>query len=163
MTALNRIREVRRREGMSLRTVASQLHTTLPMARKFDDPESDLYLSDVHRMADVLGVPAAELVDDVDADEAVRLRGTMIRVMRSVNTLLSKLPPQKSAHRIASFIRQEIIAAMPEAASDAGLPEIGHRRTTDELGQCAVNPIPVGDYVEDFVFLRELVPGVTTR
>lgn len=149
MTVLNRIREVRRREGMSLRTFAQQMQTTRLMALEYEHPEADLKLSDIHRMAEVLQVPAAELVDDVDAGEAARLRGAMIRVMRSVNTLLSKLNPDKPAHRIASFIREEIVAAMPEANCSDQLPEIGTRRTLDEPSARDEQAIPIRDYLDD--------------
>lgn len=145
MTTLNRIREVRRLEHVSIRTFARQLHTSIPMARQFDDPQSDLRLSDVYRMADVLGVPAAELITDADSEQTAKLRGLCLRLMRGVNTLLAKLTANSRTHRVAESMRNEIIDVMPEADVPDTLMETGTRLGNEDYGRCVDNPVEFFD------------------
>lgn len=137
MTTLNQIHAIRRRENVSIRTFARHLGTTIPMARDFERPEADLRLSDLKKVAAAIGVPAGELLCEVDNDEVFKLRALCLRLMRSVNTMLAKSRQQSMTHRVAESMRNQIVEIMPEADTPDEWPEQGRRRTLDELGRVA--------------------------
>src|SRR5688572_16511540 len=82
---LHRIQEVRRREGMSLRTAARQLDTDIRDIRKQENPSSDLKLNELYKWGQALEVPVTELLEESDEplSRVVRERAAMVRVMKS--------------------------------------------------------------------------------
>src|SRR5215510_8837417 len=65
--SLHRIQEVRRLQGMSLRTAARQLETDIRSIRAQEQATTDLRLSDLYKWQRALDVPVSELL--VDSDE----------------------------------------------------------------------------------------------
>src|SRR6188508_113188 len=63
---LHRIQEVRRLQGMSLRTAARQLGTDDRSIRAQEQASSDLRLSDLYRWQQTLDVPVSELLVEDD-------------------------------------------------------------------------------------------------
>src|SRR6188508_2876083 len=63
---LHRIQEVRRLQGMSLRTAARQLGTDIRSIRAQEQATSDLRLSDLYRWQQALDVPVSELLVEDD-------------------------------------------------------------------------------------------------
>ena len=59
---LHRIQEVRRLQGMSLRTAARQLGTDVRSIRAQEQASTDLKLSDLYRWQEALEVPIGELL-----------------------------------------------------------------------------------------------------
>src|SRR3954453_22803443 len=91
---LHRIQEVRRLQGMSLRTAARQLDTDIRSIRAQEQATSDLKLSDLYRWPRALEVPVSELL--VDSEEPlsrpVRERAAMVKVMKTARSLLETAP-----------------------------------------------------------------------
>ena len=69
---LHRIQEVRRLQGMSLRTAARQIGTDIRSIRAQEQATTDLRLTDIYRWQRALDVPIAELL--VDEDESLQKR-----------------------------------------------------------------------------------------
>ena len=65
---LQRLRIVRRLQGMSFRAVARQLHATIAHVRLQERPSADILLSELYRWQRVLEVPIAELVAESAED-----------------------------------------------------------------------------------------------
>jgi transcriptional regulator with XRE-family HTH domain len=64
--ALHRIQEVRRLQGMSLRTAARQLRTDIRTIRTQEQTTTDLKLSDLFKWQRALDVPVSELIEEGD-------------------------------------------------------------------------------------------------
>src|SRR3989441_396555 len=75
--ALHRIQEVRRLQGMSLRTAARQLGTDIRSIRAQEQATTDLRLTDIYNWQRALDVPISELLVDEDEplSRPVRERG----------------------------------------------------------------------------------------
>src|SRR5690348_1830434 len=104
--ALNRIQEVRRQQGVSLRRVGQLLHTDVRELRREEDPTSDLPISRLYewqmarevRVGDLLvgsGAPVsapvlerARLVRIVNAVAAIREKAQSTSVERLAQTLV---------------------------------------------------------------------------
>ena len=137
-TTLHRIREVRRREGVSVRTLAGRLKISGAMVKKLENPTTDIRLSDLYLVAETLKVPVAELICDSEHDTVQVLRALLVRVAVATNTLLGKCTTD-SQRRLAEHIQAVVSEEIP-AAECGTLPEVGQRRGPDELGRvaCAV-------------------------
>src|SRR3954469_11177916 len=64
---LNRIREVRYQQGVSLRTACRHLGLDVKTVRQQEEESTDLKLSDLYRWQQALDVPVAELLSEEDA------------------------------------------------------------------------------------------------
>jgi transcriptional regulator with XRE-family HTH domain len=139
---LHRIQEVRRREGMSLRTAARQLKTDIRDIRRQENATSDLKLTDLYKWERVLEVPAAELLEESDEplSRVVRERAAMVRVMKSARSLLENA--SDDCRPLAENLVDQIVQVMPELAEVGAWPSVGQRRTFDELGVAADRTMP---------------------
>src|SRR3954470_22207657 len=63
---LHRIADVRRRQGISVRSAARRMHTSIEQVRRQEDPASDLLLSELLRWQQALDVPLADLLVEGD-------------------------------------------------------------------------------------------------
>src|SRR5262245_64344461 len=88
--ALHRIQEVRRLQGMSLRTAARQLGTDIRSIRAQEQATTDLRLSDIYSWQRALDVPVAELLVDEDEplSRPVRERAAMLKIMKTARSLV---------------------------------------------------------------------------
>ena len=88
--ALHRIQEVRRLQGMSLRTAARQLGTDIRSIRAQEQATTDLRLSDIYNWQRALDVPISELLVDEDEplSRPVRERGAMLKIMKTARSLV---------------------------------------------------------------------------
>ena len=141
---LHRIGEVRRRQGVALRTVARCLDVDMEEAARQENPGSDLPLSTLMRWQQVLDVPVAELLvesqDELSA--AVLERARLIKVMKTAMTILEKSDSPR-VRRLSETLVAQLVEIMPELEGvgpwhDATVP----RRRRDDLGRIAERQIP---------------------
>ena len=139
---LHRIQDVRRLQGMSLRTAARQLGTDIRSVRAQEQATSDLKLSDLYRWQEALDVPVAELlVEDAEPlSRPVRERAQMVKVMKTARSLLESAPPG-ACRRFAENLVEQILEVMPELKEVSAWHSVGQRRSLDELGRIGENPI----------------------
>jgi transcriptional regulator with XRE-family HTH domain len=145
---LHRIRTVRIQQGITLRTVAR--HTGLPVRvlREQENEATDLRLSDVYRWQRVLEVPASELLleDESPLSRPVLERAQLVKIMKTALTI-QQHANRPGLQRLADTLVAQLVTLMPELAHVAPWPVCGQRRTLDELGRIAQQPIS-----EDWLF-----------
>ena len=113
--ALHRIGEARRRQGLSLRTVARRMHQAVAEVRSQEDNDADLQLSTLYRWREVLDVPIEELL--VEPNETFSLpvlrQTQMIRFMKTTLTILS-VAKDESVRTLANMMVNQLVEIMPE-------------------------------------------------
>lgn len=147
--ALHRIQEVRRLQGMSLRTAARQLGTDIRSIRAQEQATTDLRLSDIYNWQRALEVPVSELLVDEDGplSRPIRERSAMLKIMKTARSLVESSPPGP-ARRMSENLVEQLLALMPELKDVSPWHTVGQRRSLDELGRIAEQPIgdPGGYY-----------------
>ena len=140
--ALHRIGEVRRLQGMSLRTAARQLETDVRSIRAQEQATTDLKLSDLYRWQQALEVPVSELLVDTDdrLSRPVRERGALLKVMKSARAIVELAHPGP-ARRMAENLVTQLLELMPELAEVSPWHSVGQRRSLDEMGRIAEQPV----------------------
>jgi len=140
--SLHRIQEVRRLQGMSLRTAARQLGTDIRSIRAQEQATTDLRLSDVYNWQRALDVPVSELL--VDESESlsrpVRERAAMLKIMKSARSLVEAAHPGP-AKRMAENLVEQLLDLMPELKEVSPWHSVGQRRSLDEMGRIADQPL----------------------
>jgi transcriptional regulator with XRE-family HTH domain len=135
---LQRLAQVRRRQGVSRRTVARRLNLDLPEICRQEMETSDMTLSQLYRWQEALEVPVGELL--VEADDAVSppllQRAQLVRLMKSVLSIQANTR-QESIRRMAQTLAEQLLEMMPELAGVGPWHAIGKRRRLDELGVAA--------------------------
>jgi transcriptional regulator with XRE-family HTH domain len=140
--ALHRIQEVRRLQGMSLRTAARQLGTDIRSIRAQEQATTDLRLSDLYNWQRALEVPVSELLVDEDAplSRPIRERSAMLKIMKTARSLVESSMPGP-ARRMAENLVEQLLELMPELKDVSPWHSVGQRRSLDELGRIAEQPI----------------------
>lgn len=137
-TPLQRLALVRRREGVSRRTIARRLQIDVARVKSQEDENADMLLSALYEWRDALDVPVAELlVDSHDPLSApVLKRAQMVRLMKTATTILQR-SHQVAIRRMAETLIDQLLELMPELETVTPWHAVGQRRTRDDLGQAA--------------------------
>jgi len=133
---LHRIKTVRQLQGMSLRTAARQLGSTLSETRLQDDESTDLRLSELYKWQSVLEVPLEDLLVEPTSplSRPVTERARLVRVMKTAAAILEQASnPQ--IKRLAERLVQQLVELMPELQGVGPWHSVGQRRSLDELGR----------------------------
>lgn len=140
---LHRIAEIRRRQGVSVRSAARRLHTSMEQVRRQEDPYFDLPLSELHQWQQALDVPIAELIADVQTplSEPILTRARLLRIMKTVKAI-QESGNQTSIRRLSDMLEQQLIELMPELKEVSAWHSVGQRRSHDELGRAADRVLP---------------------
>jgi len=149
---LHRIQEVRRLQGMSLRTAARQLGTDIRSIRAQEQATTDLKLSDLYKWQQALDVPVSELLveDDDPLSRPVAERAKMVKVMKTARSLLESAG-HGPVRRMAENLVEQLTDLMPELKEISPWHSVGQRRSLEELGRIAEQPV-----ADDFSYCREL-------
>lgn len=134
----HRIEEVRKRQGLSLRSASRQTGTDTRELREQEKPGSDIRLSELFRWQSVLGVPIAELLADPEAtlSEPILRRAQLVRVMKSVRAL-GEIATNQNVQRIVETLTVQLTEIMPELEDVGAWHSVGQRRSLDEYGRAA--------------------------
>jgi hypothetical protein len=140
---LHRIADARRRQGISVRSAARRMQTSMEQVRRQEDPTCDMLLSDLQRWQRALDVPISELLVDSDAplSEPVLTRARLLRVMKTVQAIRESAT-SPSIQRFATMLAQQLIELMPELEGVAAWHSVGQRRSPNELGRIAERVLP---------------------
>ena len=135
---LHRLAQIRRREGISRRTVARRLNTDVAGVRGQEKEDADMLLSTLYRWQEALGVPVTELLVDSNdpLSTPVLKRAQMVRLMKTARTILQRTH-QLSIQRMAQMLIEQLLEIMPELQCVTPWHAVGQRRTRTELGQAA--------------------------
>ncbi len=137
-TRLHQIALVRRREGISRRTLAKRMGIDLKTIKKQEEQGADLSLSQLYQWQKALGVPVGELLADghEPLSAPVLRRAQLVRLMKTAASIQERAK-QASIGRMAQMLIDQLVEIMPELKQVHPWNTIGMRRTMDELGQAA--------------------------
>jgi transcriptional regulator with XRE-family HTH domain len=141
--SLHRIAEARRRQGVSLRSVARRLNKSAEQVRRLEEPTSDMLVSELYEWQAALEVPIADLLVDCQAplSEPVLTRARLLRIMKTVRAI-RETTKCVSIDRMATMLEQQLLEVMPELKDVSAWHSVGQRRSHDELGRTAERTIP---------------------
>ena len=139
---LHRVSEVRRQQGISLRSVARKLGSTVQEVRQEEDASNDMTISELRRWQQVLDVPLVDLLEDYDAplSNPVRKRAELLRIMKTAKAI-QETHHVTSVKRLVAMLVDQLTALMPELAEVSAWHSVGQRRTQEELGRTAERTI----------------------
>jgi len=142
--ALHRLAEVRRRQGVTRRTIARRLNTDIGTVKFQEQPNTDLTLSTLYAWQEVLDVPVSELLAETDEplSTPVLRRAQLVRIMKTAAAILER-SQQPAVNRMAQMLVEQLCEVMPELSGVSPWHTVGRRRTQDELGQAAQRRISV--------------------
>ena len=139
----HRIREIRLRQGVSLRSAARQMKMDIREVRRQEEETTDLSLSDLQRWQKALDVPITELLceQDTPLSSPVLERARMVRVMKTVAAILEHASAP-GIRRMAQTLADQLIEVMPELEGVSAWHTYGQRRSSNEYGRIVEQPIP---------------------
>jgi transcriptional regulator with XRE-family HTH domain len=132
----HRIREIRLREGVSLRSAARQMGTDIRSLRLQERESTDLRLSELRRWQLALAVPLTEMVidDDLPLSRPVMERARLIRLMKTAAAIHERAPSM-ALKRMAQMLVDQLVEIMPELKDVSPWHQFGQRRSLDEYGR----------------------------
>lgn len=141
---LHRIAEVRAQQGLSLRAISRRTGIDVRDLKHQELAATDVSLKDLLRWAEALEVPVSNLLIDRDHElsSTVRDRAALIKIMKTV-VALQDVPTAPRVSRMLEMLREQLLAMMPELAEVGGWPNYGSRRSCENIGRIAANPINV--------------------
>ena len=145
----HRIAEIRRRQGVSIRSAARRMGVSMERVRREEQADSDLSLSDLARWQRALDVPLIDLLVDNDApvSSPVLTRAKWLKLMKTIKALL-EVSPSMTVTRMVKMLESQVLEVMPELEDVGAWHSVGQRRTQDELGKIAEQPVP-GSFASD--------------
>jgi transcriptional regulator with XRE-family HTH domain len=146
---MQRLAAVRRRQGVSRRTVARRLNVDVEQVRQQELETADLPLSVVYAWQKVLEVPVAELLTEAEdtLTTPVLERSQLVRLMKTV-LAISEQARQESIRRMAQTMASQLVEIMPELAGVGPWHTVGKRRRLDELGIAAQRRLSDAVFIE---------------
>jgi transcriptional regulator with XRE-family HTH domain len=140
---LHRLATVRRQEGISRRTVARRMKTTISDVKRQEDEAGDLLLSTLYKWQEALEVPMSELLVDCQEplSSPLRSRAKMLRIMKTAVTILERTR-QTSIRRMAQTLVDQLVELMPELEGIGPWPAVGKSRLPSDYGQVVHRRMP---------------------
>ena len=143
---LHRIADIRRQQGISLRSAARRMGASMDQVRQQEQETCDMTLSELYRWQQTLDVPIVDLLLDVNTPLAnpVMTRARLLRVMKTARSIkeMACTAGADSLERLSTMLEQQLIELMPELKDVAAWHSVGQRRTQDELGRAADRILP---------------------
>jgi len=146
---LQRIKAVRKEQGINLRRIARQTGVGMRDLEKEESEQTDLPLSRLYWWQRLLDVPVCDLLVDSNASLStpVMERARLVRLMKTVAAIKEKadsLPIQRLVETLVS----QLLEIMPELKSVSAWHTVGQRRSLEELGRIAERTISMSDLLE---------------
>ena len=136
---MHRIREVRMREGISIRCASKRMGVTARVARLQERAGTDLRLSDLQRWQAALSVPLAELlVDDCEISQFALSRSKLVLVMKTAQAIREISLDNSRVARLVDTMIGQLCRVMPELKGVIAWNVTGPR-TGVELGRVEGN------------------------
>lgn len=134
--SLHRIALVRRRQGVSLRTVSRHWNVEMSEVRRQQRSTSDIPLSQLYKWQKMLGVPIAELLldDHQGLSNPIAERARLVKVMKTVVTM-KEMAREPRVRRLVEMLISQLTELMPELAEVGPWHGSGNRRTLDDFGR----------------------------
>ena len=145
---LHRIATVRKRQGVSLRSMARRLGIKVRQVLDEEDETSDLSLSTLYAWSQALEVPLVELLVEEESELSAPIspRARLVRVMKTVAAIRQE-PDMSAVQRLAERLYTDLIEIMPELKDVSPWPAVGSRRPVGDCGRTMEKRI-----ADDFLF-----------
>ena len=139
---LHRIAEVRKLQGISIRSASRRMGIPMEQVRREEKPDSNLTMEDLVRWQQALEVPMIDLLVDENAplSTPVLARAKWLRIMKTVKALL-ETTESANINRMARMLEDQVLEVMPELKDVSAWHSVGQRRTQDEVGRIAESPV----------------------
>lgn len=136
---LHRIAHVREEQNISLTRAAKQLGIDITEARRQENANCDMTLSQLYRWRNVLEVPVGELVVEPDEipSNPVKNRSQLVKMMKTIRSIL-EVSQEESVLIFAEQLVDQMLSLMPELKSISAWPSIGQAREQRDPGQAAL-------------------------
>jgi transcriptional regulator with XRE-family HTH domain len=136
---LHRLAVLRRRQGLSRRTIARRLNLDIEQVRRQEEETADLPLSVLYAWQKALDVPIAELLTEADysLSSPILERSQLVRLMKTV-LAIQRQTRQESVRRMTATMIAQLVEIMPELAQVSPWHAVGKRRRLSELGMAAL-------------------------
>jgi transcriptional regulator with XRE-family HTH domain len=133
---LHRVAEVRKQQGVSLRTAARHMKRDIGSVREQEKETADLRISDLLAWQQVLDVPLVDLIVDNAAplSQPVMERARLVRMMKTAAAIAEKASTIE-CKRLARMLMEQLMEVMPELAEVSPWHSVGQRRSLDEVGR----------------------------
>jgi len=140
---LHRLRTTREQQGVSIRTAARHLGITMEEARAQECETADLSLTMLHRWQQLLEVPIANLLVDLDGplSEPVLKRARMLKLMKTAGAIVQQSDSARVL-RLANMLVDQLVEIMPELKDVSPWHVVGQRRSLDEYGRAVERTLP---------------------
>jgi len=140
---LHRISTARQQQGISLRSAARRLGISVREARYQENETTNLSLADLYRWQQLLEVPIANLLVDLDGplSEPVLKRARMLKLMKTAGAIAHQ-SKSTSVRRLADMLVAQLVELMPELEGVSPWHVVGQRRTLAEYGRVAEQTLP---------------------
>ncbi len=140
--ALHRIAEVRKLQGISVRSASRRMGIPMEQVRREEKPDSNLNMEDLVRWQQALEVPMVDLLVDENSplSTPVLARAKWLRIMKTVKALV-ETTESSSVQRMARMLEDQVLEVMPELKDVSAWHSVGQRRTQDEVGRIAESPV----------------------
>ena len=134
---LQRVAEVRREQGISLRSVSRQLGKTVSVVRAEENETNDLSITDLMKWQAVLGVPLQDLLVEPapTLSKPILERARMVRIMKTAAAICDTTEADTGPSRLATMLVEQLIEIMPELEEVSAWHSVGQRRSLDEYGR----------------------------
>lgn len=148
---LHRIREVRSEQGVSVRSAARRMGVEMRQVRNEEESSADLKLTDIYRWQEALEVPVTDLLVEGDAalSRPVLERARLVRLMKTAAALDERAGNNMAIKRLAKMLVEQLCEIMPELKEVGPWHSVGQRRSSNELGRIAEQPISL-DSLDDY-------------
>jgi hypothetical protein len=139
---LQKLGAARRRQGISIRCVAQRLGLSVNEVRAQEDESADLRLSELYHWQAALEVPVEELLCEPNDALSTRIltRARMLRVMKTA-LAMRRQARSEAERRLTRLLVDQLLEIMPELKEVSAWPTVGQRRTAEEYGRIAENPV----------------------
>lgn len=134
---LQRVAEVRREQGISLRSVSRQMGKTVSTVRAEEEESNDLTISELLKWQEVLGVPLQDLLLDPSPalSKPVMERARLVRIMKTAAAIRENADEDSGISRLATMLVEQLVEVMPELSEVSAWHSVGQRRSLDEYGR----------------------------
>jgi transcriptional regulator with XRE-family HTH domain len=142
LPSLHRITEVRRQQGVSLRSASNACGVSAPKLRAQEVDTTDLKISDLHKWQEALDVPVSELLEEpgLGLSQAIQERAQMVKLMKTAAAML-EAADAPAIKGLAKEIVDELVDFMPELKEVGPWHSVGQRRGANEFGRVMEQPI----------------------
>ena len=132
-----RVAEVRREQGISLRSVSRQMGKTVSTVRAEENECNDMTIGQLMQWQEILGVPLQDLLVDPSPtlSQPVLDRARLLRVMKTAAAIKETTNPSDGPHRLATMLVEQLVEIMPELENVSAWHSVGQRRSLDEYGR----------------------------